>query len=68
MLQEPFGISFGEHLEQAHLPYKKGTYIDYLGADGLKKREKKKWRKHVADVVAHLISALLPDDVVLGGR
>jgi polyphosphate glucokinase len=54
-------------MEQAHLPCKKGTYVDYLGADGLKKREKKKWRKHFADVVAHLISALLPDDVVLGG-
>ena len=28
---------------------------------------KKKWRRDVADVVARLIAALEPDDVVLGG-
>ncbi len=28
---------------------------------------KKKWRAYVADVVARLIAALEPDDVVLGG-
>ena len=28
---------------------------------------KKKWRRYVADVVARLIAALEPDDVVLGG-
>jgi len=54
-------------MELAHLPYKKGTYEDYVGADGLEKRGKNKWRKHVADVVAHLVAALQPDDVVLGG-
>jgi len=54
-------------MELAHLPYKKGTYEDYVGAGGLKKRGKKKWRKHVAKVVAHLVAALQPDDVVLGG-
>lgn len=54
-------------MELAHLPYKKGTYEDYVGADGLEKRGAKKWRKHVARIVAHLIGALLPDDVVLGG-
>lgn len=54
-------------MELAHLPYKKGAFEDYVGAAGLEKRGKNKWRKHVADVVAHLVAALQPDDVVLGG-
>jgi len=54
-------------MELAHLPYKKGSFEDYVGADGMAKRGKSKWRKHVADVVAQLVAALQPDDVVLGG-
>ena len=56
-----------EPMELAHLPYKKGTYEDYVGERSLKKRGKKKWRRSVADVVERLIAALEPDDVVLGG-
>lgn len=56
-----------EPLELAHLPYKKGTYEDYVGEHGLEKRGKKKWRRSVADVVTRLIAALEPDDVVIGG-
>src|SRR5262249_16986753 len=56
-----------EPMELAHLPYKKGTYEDYVGVRSLKKRGKKKWRRCVADVVERLIGALEPDDVVLGG-
>jgi polyphosphate glucokinase len=56
-----------EPLELGHLPYKKGTYEDYVGLRGLEKRGKKKWRKHVAEVVEGLVAALEPDDVVLGG-
>ena len=56
-----------EPMELAHLPYKKKTYEDYVGERGLEKRGKKKWRRHVADVVERLIAALEPDDVVLGG-
>jgi polyphosphate glucokinase len=56
-----------EPMELAHLPYKKGTYEDYVGERGLEKRGKKKWRRHVEDVVELLIAALEPDDVVLGG-
>ena len=56
-----------ESMELAHLPYKKGTYEDYVGERSLEKRGKKKWRGHVADVVGRLIAALEPDDVVLGG-
>lgn len=56
-----------EPMELAHLPYKKGTYEDYVGARSLEKRGKKKWRRHVADVVQRLVAALQPDDVVIGG-
>jgi polyphosphate glucokinase len=54
-------------MELGHLPYKKGTYEDYVGAGGLRRRGKKKWRKHVASVIDYFIAALQPDDVVLGG-
>ena len=53
--------------ELAHLPYKKGTFEDYVGLRGLKRMGKKKWRNCVADTVARLIAALEPEDVVLGG-
>lgn len=56
-----------EPMELGHLPYKKGTYEDYVGLRGLEKRGTKKWRKDVADVVARLTAALEPDEVVLGG-
>ncbi|HZE36911.1 MAG TPA: ROK family protein [Candidatus Eisenbacteria bacterium] len=56
-----------EPMELAHLPYKKGTYEDYVGRRGLEKRGKKKWRRDVEDIVARLTAALEPDDVVLGG-
>ena len=54
-------------MELANLPYKKATYEDYVGIRGLKKHGKKRWRRHVVDVVERLIAALEPDDVVLGG-
>jgi len=56
-----------EPMELAHLPYKKGTYEDYVGRRGLERRGKKKWRRDVEDIVAKLTAALEPDDVVLGG-
>jgi polyphosphate glucokinase len=56
-----------EPMELAHLPYRKGTYEDYVGLRGLEKRGKKKWRSHVKKVVAQLTAALEPDDIVLGG-
>jgi polyphosphate glucokinase len=56
-----------EPMELGHLPYKKGTYEDYVGQVALERRGKKKWRRHVADVAARLIAALEPDDTVLGG-
>jgi predicted NBD/HSP70 family sugar kinase len=57
-----------EPTELAHLPYRKGrTYEDYVGRSGLKRSGKKKWRRHVNDVVTRLKNALEVDDVVVGG-
>src|SRR2546428_14088162 len=59
---------FLEPMELAHLPYKKGrTYEEYLGKKGLKRMGKKKWRRHVEDVIERFRVALNVDDVVLGG-
>ncbi len=54
-------------MELGHLPYRKATYEDYVGARGLERYGKKVWRKYVNDVVARLVAALQPEDVVLGG-
>ena len=54
-------------MELGHLPYKKATYEDYIGLHGLKRLGKKKWRKHVTNVVERLIKAICPDEIVLGG-
>jgi polyphosphate glucokinase len=56
-----------EPLELGHLPYRKSTFEDYVGVRGLVKHGKRKWRKYVADVVARLVTALEPEEVVLGG-
>ncbi len=54
-------------LKLGHLPYKRATFQDYVGVRGLEEHGKKKWQRHVADVVKRLIAALEPDEVVLGG-
>ena len=56
-----------EPMELGHLPYRKGTYESYVGRRGLEERGKRKWRRHVARVVADFIAALEPDEVVIGG-
>jgi polyphosphate glucokinase len=56
-----------EPMELGHLPYKKATFEDYVGVRGLLKYGKQKWRPYVADVIKRLITALEPEDVVLGG-
>lgn len=57
-----------EPMELGHLPYKKGrTYEDYVGQRGLKRLGKKRWRKHVLDVITRLKAAFEVDDVVVGG-
>lgn len=56
-----------EPMELGHLPYRKATYEHYVGARALERLGRRKWRKHVADVVQLLAAALEPDEVVLGG-
>lgn len=56
-----------EPLELGHLPYRKSTFEDYVGVRGLIKHGKRKWRKYVKDVVTRLVTALEPEEVVLGG-
>jgi polyphosphate glucokinase len=56
-----------EPMELGHLPYKKGTYEDYVGIRGLDRLGKKAWRKTVRDVIERLVSALEPQDIVIGG-
>ena len=54
--------------ELAHLPYRHGhSYEHYVGAAGLKRLGKKRWRRHVANVITRLTAALVVDDVVVGG-
>src|SRR6478609_7774866 len=54
-------------MELGHLPYRKKTFEAYVGAAGLKRLGRKKWRNHVDDVIARLTAALQPGYLVLGG-
>ena len=55
-------------LELAHLPYRRGrTYEDYLGMRGFVRLGRKKWTRHVHEVVELLKGGLQADYVVLGG-
>jgi polyphosphate glucokinase len=55
-------------LELAHLPYRKGnTYEDYIGLRGFEKMGRKKWERHVHEIVGLLKHGLQADYVVLGG-
>jgi polyphosphate glucokinase len=56
-----------EPMELAHLPYRKGTFEDYVGERGLERLGKNRWRKRVAEVIETLTAALGPTDVVIGG-
>jgi polyphosphate glucokinase len=56
-----------EPMELGHLPYRKRTFEDYVGVAGRARLGQKKWEKTVKDVIARLIAALEPEDVVLGG-
>jgi polyphosphate glucokinase len=54
-------------MELGALSYKNRAIEDYLGVRGLQKLGKKKWRKTVEFWVKRFTSALLLDDVVIGG-
>ncbi len=56
-----------EAMEIGHLPFKKGSYEDYVGERGRLKRGNKRWRELVTEVVEQLTAALEPDSVVIGG-
>jgi polyphosphate glucokinase len=55
-------------LEIAHMPYRRGrTYEDYVGQRGLDRLGRKRWTRHVHNVVELLKNGLQADYVVLGG-
>ena len=55
-------------MEIGHLPYRKSkTFEDHVGAAGMKRLGKEKWRREVANVVELLAAALQPEYIVLGG-
>jgi len=54
-------------LELSQLPYKRGTYEDYLGTGGFTRFGPRAWRRHLAAAVATLKEATVADYVVLGG-
>ena len=56
-----------EPMELAHLPFRKGTFEDYVGERGRRSLGKKKWEKAVAQTIETLSAAIEPDYVVLGG-
>lgn len=56
-----------EPMELGHLPYRKGTYEDYVGEAGLVRLGKKRWRQRVLETIESLSRALEPDYIVLGG-
>jgi polyphosphate glucokinase len=57
-----------EPTEIGHMPYRRGrSFEDYLGERGRRRLGTRKWRRAVADVVAHLKMAFEADYVVLGG-
>ena len=56
-----------EPMELGHLPYRDGTFEEYVGVPGLQAHGLAQWRRDVEDVVSRLIAALEPEDVVLGG-
>ena len=57
-----------EPTEIGHMPFRRGrTFEDYLGERGRRRLGTRKWRRAVAEVVAHLETAFGADYVVLGG-
>lgn len=56
-----------EPMELGHLPYRRGTFEDYVGIRGLKRFGKARWRRYVFDVIELLRAAVQPEDVLIGG-
>jgi len=56
-----------EPMELGHLPFRKATFEDYVGARGRERLGEKRWRKAVLETIDALAAALEPEYVVLGG-
>ena len=56
-----------EPMELGHLPYRKGTYEDYVGLRGLERLRQEEMAAACRGRRRRLIAALEPDDVVIGG-
>jgi len=56
-----------EPMELGHLPFRKGTFEDYVGEVGLQRLGKQRWRRRVLEMIETLSAALEPHYVVLGG-
>jgi predicted NBD/HSP70 family sugar kinase len=56
-----------EPMELAHLPFRKGTYEDYVGERGLERLGRERWEKAVHETIELFVAAFEPDYVVLGG-
>lgn len=56
-----------EPLEIGRYHYKRSTLEHYVGNRGRKRLGPKKWQRRVEEMVAKLVNALKPTDVVLGG-
>ncbi len=56
-----------EPMELGHLPFRKATFEDYVGARGRERLGEKRWRKAVLETIEALAATLEPEYVVLGG-
>jgi polyphosphate glucokinase len=56
-----------EPMEVGHMPFRKATFEDYVGARGRERLGEKRWRKAVRETIDMLVAALEPEYVVLGG-
>lgn len=54
-------------MELGHLPFRKGTFEDYVGEAGQERDGHKRWKKSVLETIERFTAALLPDYIVLGG-
>jgi polyphosphate glucokinase len=54
-------------MELGHLPFRRGTFEEYVGRAGRARLGPKRWREAVLQSLEHLTAALLPDYVVVGG-
>jgi polyphosphate glucokinase len=54
-------------MELARMPYRDGELEDYVGERALERFGKRRWRRHVAEVVRAVSAAFVADEVVLGG-